>query len=122
MRPIPRELAGTSPLNKLIGMARPKSATCDGIKRASAAKSFEVAFYYSCGGLEKLWRLTPRLSCAAQSGIAALMQACPPKTFEVVFTIAVVLERHVFGDPGERNIGLRAAKIVQCTCGGVSVA
>jgi hypothetical protein len=90
-----------------------EGATSDEIKRAFAAKSFEVAFYYSCGELENLWRRTPLawLRCA-KAGICALMQTCPPKTFQVVFTITVALERHVFGDPSKRNVGLRAAKIV----------
>ena len=42
-----------------------------------------------------------------------LSQAGAPKTFEVMLAVGIVLDRHVIGDPGQRNIGLGAAKLLQ---------
>jgi hypothetical protein len=36
-----------------------------------------------------------------------------------VLAVGVLLDRHLVFDPGERNIGLRAAKLLQCGLGDV---
>jgi hypothetical protein len=51
----------------------------------------------------------------------SLVQAGPAKTVEIMLAIGVALDRHVGGDPGERDIGLRAAQLLECGLGGVGL-
>src|SRR6195256_5366008 len=56
-------------------------------------------------------------------GIAAaapiLVQARAAEGFQIVLPVGVPLDRHLACDPGERNIGLRAAKLLQCDLGDI---
>ena len=61
------------------------------------------------------------LAPAATETSRTLIQPGPAKAFQIVFTIALLLERNVLCHPGERNIGLGAAKVVQCACGRLAV-
>jgi hypothetical protein len=109
----PGELAENLAAQPIDGMPDRKGATRDGIKRAFGTKSFEIACFYSCGALENLWRRSALAWIRSAEGHChALMQACATKTFQIALSIGVSLERHVFRDPGQGNIGLRPAKVV----------
>ena len=43
-----------------------------------------------------------------------LVQTCATKTFKVVLALGVRLNGHLAFDPGQRNIGLRTTKLLQC--------
>src|SRR6478672_1198364 len=53
---------------------------------------------------------------------SALLQSCPAETLQIVFPLFVQLDRHLACNPGERNIGLRAAKLLQRGLGDVFLA
>ena len=40
-----------------------------------------------------------------------LIQAGAAKGFQIVFPVSILFDRHLVCEPGERNIGLRAAKL-----------
>ena len=42
-----------------------------------------------------------------------LVQTCSAKAFQIVIQFAAVHDRHLVRDPGERDIGLRAAKLLE---------
>ena len=41
------------------------------------------------------------------------------EAFQIVLALGVQPDRHLAGDPGERNIGLRTAKLLQCGLGDI---
>ena len=47
----------------------------------------------------------------------ALAQAGAAEAFQVVLPVGFPFDRHLAGNPGQRNIGLRAAKFLQCSAG-----
>jgi hypothetical protein len=56
--------------------------------------------------------LPPRkISCRPHPG--PLFQACAAKTFQIASKVGVIFDRHVAGDPGKRDVGLRAAELSQ---------
>ncbi len=55
-------------------------------------------------------RFRPALVPARRS---TLIQTRPTESFQIVFAIAVVSDRHVTDEPGDRNIGLRPFKLEQ---------
>ena len=51
-----------------------------------------------------------------------LVQARAAEPFQIVLPVGFLLDRHLVCDPGERNIGLRAAKLLQRGCGDIVLA
>ena len=47
----------------------------------------------------------------ARAGRGDLVETRSAKTFEIMRPVGIVFDRHVIGDPGHRNAGLRAAKL-----------
>ena len=43
-----------------------------------------------------------------------LVQPRSTEPFQVVLPLGVLLDRHLLSDPGKRNIGLYAAKLLEC--------
>ena len=43
-----------------------------------------------------------------------LVQARAAEAFQIVLPVGILLNRHLARDPGERNIGLRAAQLLEC--------
>src|SRR3984893_18910283 len=51
-----------------------------------------------------------------------LVQARPTEAFQIVLPVGFRLDRHLACNPGKRNIGLCAAKLLQCDPGDISPA
>ena len=49
--------------------------------------------------------------------LVALVQTCPAETFEIMLSLGVLSDWHLFGNPFERNIWLHAAKLFQSRSG-----
>src|ERR1700722_16118050 len=45
--------------------------------------------------------------------LVRLAQAGAAETFQVALSVRVMLDRYLVHDPGERNVGLRAAKLLE---------
>ena len=44
-------------------------------------------------------------------------QSGTAKPLQIVLAVGILLDRHLAFDPGERNVGLRTAKLLQCGFG-----
>ena len=56
----------------------------------------------------------PRLARRSwREGRDGLDQTCTAKTVQIVFPVGFLLDRHLGGDPRERDVGLRAAQLLQ---------
>jgi hypothetical protein len=51
-----------------------------------------------------------------------LAQACAAEAFQIVLPIRFQFDRHLACNPGKRNIGLHAAKVLQGNAGNISLA
>ena len=49
----------------------------------------------------------------------SLVQPGPAESFQIMLAVGVLPHRQIFCDPGERDIGLRAAQFLECSRGDI---